>query len=167
LLLLAGGVYFLSYLYILFDVYQTIRFESWFELHNETRETKRRVGLPWLKAGRKANSPRQTGAKSTLAYAANVALRVFSIGIVQSFLVTLFVSGLLLPVVFAGEMPPAASPWENSSLGWIAFNQGTDTEVIFVFVPALVLLWTGMALFIGAFVQLLWQERRMTSPVRE
>lgn len=141
LILVAGGVYFFSYLYILLDVYQTIRFEP--------------VPSP--------SQPSTTG--STLGYATQVALRVFAIGIVQSFLPTLLITGLLLPIVFQDTAAGGAYPWEGSPLGWIAFRGGAGSAA-FVFVPALVLLWTGMALFIGAFVQLLWQDRRVISPVR-
>lgn len=141
LVLVTGGVYFFSYLYILLDVYQTIRFEP----------------VP---------SPSQpSSAGTTLGYATQVALRVFAIGLVQSFLLTLLISGFLLPFVFQDAGPQAACPWESSPLGWIAFGAGMPSAA-FVFVPALVLLWTGMALFIGAFVQLLWQDRRVISPVR-
>ena len=33
------------------------------------------------------------------------------------------------------------------------------------FFPFLIILWTGIALFIGAFVQLLWQDRRITESI--
>jgi hypothetical protein len=33
------------------------------------------------------------------------------------------------------------------------------------FFPALVVLWTGLALFIGAFAQLLWQDRHITESI--
>jgi hypothetical protein len=141
LILVAGGVYFFSYLYILLDVYQTIRFEP----------------IP--------GAFRPSGDGSTLGYATRVALRVYAMGIVQSFLATLLISGLLLPIVFQDGAAQAGYPWESSSLGWIAFGGGSHS-LTFVFAPTLVILWTGMALFIGAFVQLLWQDRHVTSPVR-
>jgi len=170
LLLLAGGVYFLSYLYILFDVHQTIRFESWSEFDGEHRRRAVRKGMnrPGVSALRPGGHAATTsGAESTLGYATWIGLRVFAIGIVQSFLATLFVSGLLLPLVFAEEVQRGVMPWASSSLGWIALGSGRGELPTFVFVPALVLLWTGMALFIGAFAQLLWQERHVMSPARE
>ncbi len=33
------------------------------------------------------------------------------------------------------------------------------------FFPFLIILWTGFALFIGSFVQLLWQDQRITASV--
>ncbi len=141
LLLLTAGVYFFSYLYILLDVYQTVRFEP---AHSFSHAS---------------------SAGSSFGYATAVALRVFAMGIMQSLLATLLISGLVLPFVFADPVSQNVPPWENSALGWIAFPSGPG-PVTFVFVPALVLLWTGMALFIGAFVQLLWQDRRAISPVR-
>ena len=33
----------------------------------------------------------------------------------------------------------------------------------FTYLPKLALLWTGLALLMGAFVQLLWEERQITS----
>src|SRR5690348_70910 len=31
--------------------------------------------------------------------------------------------------------------------------------------PSLIILWTGISLFIGSFVQLLWQDRRITETI--
>lgn len=151
LLLLAAGVYLMSYLYILLDVHHAIRFEPW----------------PARDPPAKSESEPTTSAMhgNILSRAARIALRIHSIGVIQSFLLTLLVTGLMLPLIFPEATGDA--PWKQSFLGWIALTAGIGSGPVFIFVPALVLLWTGLALFIGAFVQLLWQERRVTSPVSE
>jgi hypothetical protein len=153
LLLLAAGVFLMSYLYIILDVYHAIRFESW-----PSRDP------PAGPGGEPASA---TGHGSVLSRAARIALRVHSLGILQSFLCTLPVTGLMLPLIFPQTAEVGGAPWEDSFLGWIALPGDAASGPVFVFVPALVLLWTGMALFIGAFVQLLWQERHVTSPVSD
>jgi hypothetical protein len=163
LLLLGIGTYLLSYIYILFDIYETIKFEPWTQRNLGTQVTRQpRTRWPlWFKS---QSTSTGTGAKSTLTHAAKVAYRLFAIGVLQSFLVTLFLSGLVLPVIFGNESAEASIPWQTSILGAIEIDFGV---LSFVLVPSLVLLWTGMALFIGAFAQLLWQERHVTSPIRE
>ena len=153
LLLLAAGVYLMSYLYILLDVHQAIRFEAW-----PARDSS---------VSRKNDPATRAIHGSTLSRAAGIALRIHSIGVLQSFLLTLLVTGLMLPLIFREAMAVGSAPWEQSFLGWIALSSGVRSDPVFVFAPALVLLWTGLALFVGAFVQLLWQEHRVTSPVRE
>jgi hypothetical protein len=142
-LLLMGGVYSLSYLYILLDVYHTVR----------------------LRPPPRTSSDRPGGSRadSILAYASQVAWRIFGIGVLESFLATVVVSGLLLPIV-GGWGRPDGPWWSASFLGALEFQFG---PLSFVFAPQLVLAWTGMALFIGAFLQLLWQDRHITSPVRD
>lgn len=170
LLVLVLNVLFLSYLYIRFDVYQTIKFELWSEGDHEPHRSKSKLQLrrlPIIKWFRKPSTPKLRRKKSTFAYARRVAWQIFSIGVIQSFLVTLFVSGLLFPValkIFDNGFSDGSLLLRNSLLGWIEIKVGT---VKFIVVPTLVLLWTSMALFIGAFAQLLWQGRHVTSPVSE
>lgn len=170
LLLFVVNVLFLSYLYVRFDVYQTIKFEPWSASTRKVQRSKtmqqlRRLSI--FKRLRKESPSPPKRAKSTFAYARLVAWQIFSIGLIQSFLVTVLVSGLLLPLVLKifGEGSPDSAPLlQNSLCGWIDIELG---GVSFIFVPTLVLLWTSMALFIGAFAQLLWQGRHVTSPVSE
>ncbi|NIV37317.1 MAG: hypothetical protein GWN58_50220, partial [Anaerolineae bacterium] len=148
LLLLAAGVFLMSYLYIILDVYHAIRFESWPSRDPST--------------GPRGEPDGATDHGSVLSRAARIALRIHSLGILQSFLCTLSVTGLMLPLIFPQTAEGGSPPWEQSFLGWITLPGDAASDTVFVFVPALVLLWTGMALFIGAFVQLLWQERHVT-----
>jgi hypothetical protein len=51
----------------------------------------------------------------------------------------------------------------DMDLGFLGFSWQWGQMYSFVFFPRLVLLWTGLALLIGAFAQLLWQDQRITS----
>jgi hypothetical protein len=86
-------------------------------------------------------------------YAVRVSRRIFSIGLLEAFLAVLLSSTLFFPA--------AGLCLSRDFIGGIIFSQGQGLS--FGFFPALVVLWTGLALFIGAFVQLIWQERRITA----
>jgi hypothetical protein len=77
-----------------------------------------------------------------------------STGVLVSFLAALVVTSLLYP---AGKQPISHDLIRSLILQsqWLSFAS----------FPTLVLVWTGLALFISAFVQIIWQERHITSPV--
>lgn len=167
------GVLLLSYLYLLFEVYETIKFNPSSERictpprAGNTRSARRPLLGTRFRGRRLGGAAPEAEAKSTLINAARIAFQIFAIGVVQSFLATTFASGLMLPVTgqaLQGGQAGAPSLLAASSWGWIEIDLGVTS---FIFVPTLILLWTSMAFFIGAFVQLLWQERHVTSPIRE
>ena len=85
-------------------------------------------------------------------------VKVFLIGFCGAFLAVLFSSGLLYQAALSSDR----QFHELIADGLILQVAGVD---VFGFFPKLVILWTGLTLFIGAFVQLIWQDRRITSPL--
>jgi len=85
-------------------------------------------------------------------------VKVFLIGFCGAFLAVLFSSGLLYQAALSSDL----KFHELIADGLILQVAGVD---VFGFFPKLVILWTGLTLFIGAFVQLIWQDRRITSPL--
>lgn len=78
------------------------------------------------------------------------ASQLFWIGLMQSVTIAVVVSTLLSPVV-----------WRRGMRG-IMLDCSVGSVGIY---PTLIFLWAGIALFIGAFAQLLWQARRITEPL--
>lgn len=94
-------------------------------------------------------------------------VRIYLIGLSETLFIVTVASSLIFPVVNLTEKSPGIS----DSLG-ICVRLCTDlipglacNWLSFSFYPALVSLWTGVALFIGSFVQLMWQEKKITSQV--
>lgn len=95
---------------------------------------------------------------STMGRSLSVSLKVLSIGLFEALLAVLFSSTVFY---YNGAIDPAtiqslvdhglAITWEINGLITIGFF------------PTLVLLWTGLSLLIGAFAQLLWQDRQIIS----
>jgi hypothetical protein len=138
-LLLVLGVFAFSYFYILSEVQRAMRFEPWSQ---------------WIKAIR-INQPQST---STFQHAHRMAWRVFALGLVQALLVAIPLSGLTASVPLTQDL------WRNSFLGALEWR---FYAFDFMLVPNLVIMWAGLALFVGSFVQLLWQDRYLTSPFPE
>lgn len=104
--------------------------------------------------------------------------KVFCIGLFESLIASLLVSSILGSAV----LPDQITGWlangkeflrwdpivqamtlvgsDQSLLGFAWRFWGTST---FVYFPRIVLLWTGLALLIGSFAQLLWQDKQITS----
>jgi len=118
-------VYTLSFAYIFTDVYNTTKFLR--SSHDQEEDIIQR--------------------------AVRVSRRIFSIALIEAFLVVLLASSLFFPAVDLNL--------SRDSIGGVIFTQGKGLS--FGFFPALVIFWTGLALFIGAFVQLLWQDKRITA----
>jgi hypothetical protein len=79
--------------------------------------------------------------------------QIYVISLLEAFLVTLISTALCAHAVLDSNL---------LSQGATAILPGVGRLDIF---PRLILLWTGLALFIGAFVQLIWQDRQITSPL--
>lgn len=91
--------------------------------------------------------------KDVVGSAARTSLKVFSIALVETFFVVLIASTLVFPGMNLGLT--------NDSIGGIIASPARG--IAFGFFPVLVVLWTGLTLFIGSFVQLLWQDTRITA----
>lgn len=93
-------------------------------------------------------------------------IKIYLIALSETLLIVTVASSLVFPVVNLGS-----SLRTGDSLGicvnWCAtLIPGLMCDLLsFSFYPALVSLWTGVALFIGSFVQLMWQEKQITAPV--
>jgi hypothetical protein len=85
-------------------------------------------------------------------------VRVFLIGCCGAFLAVLFSSGLLYQAALSSD-----PKFFDLIAGRLILK--VEGANVFGFFPKLVILWTGLTLFIGAFVQLIWQDRRITSPL--
>ena len=79
--------------------------------------------------------------------------QIFVISLLEAFLVTLISTTLCAHAVLDRNM---------LGQGATVILPGVGRLDVF---PRLILLWTGLALFIGAFVQLIWQDRQITSPL--
>jgi hypothetical protein len=101
---------------------------------------------------------------STVSHAAYVSGKIWAIGILEALLAVFFTTTLIFPTI--GLQESSGLPTQDL-IGGIAClkSLGDSCWIEFGFFPGLVLLWTGLTLFVGAFVQLLWQNRRITEAV--
>lgn len=129
--LICSVAYTFSFVYIFIDVHKTLRM------------------LPVSGAGDTAVQPMHRSIRTSF--------QVFSIGLVETFLVVLFTSALTYQVVLS---PQTIRQLETLRLA-VLVNHGNAVSLGFF--PTLVILWTGLTLFIGAFAQLLFTNQRITS----
>jgi hypothetical protein len=87
----------------------------------------------------------------------SVSLKVFSIGLLESFFAVLLTSSIFYKGVFTDC---DLQNWVQK--GWV-ITWEIKGVISLGFFPMLVFLWTGLSLLIGAFAQLLWQDRQITS----
>jgi hypothetical protein len=84
--------------------------------------------------------------------------RIFLIALSETLVIVTIGSSLIFPAVVT-----------NINIGDLksySFGIYASTSLLsFGFFPSLIILWTGVALFIGSFVQLLWQDRRITESI--
>src|SRR5207245_943126 len=83
--------------------------------------------------------------------------RIFLIALAETLFIVTVASSLIFPAVI-------------SSIGNVILNYrfgiyASTSLLSFGFFPSLIILWTGIALFIGSFVQLLWQDQRITESI--
>ena len=83
--------------------------------------------------------------------------RIFLIALAETLFIVTVTSSLIFPAV-------------TSNIGNVILNYrfgiyASTSLLSFGFFPSLIILWTGIALFIGSFVQLLWQDQRITESI--
>jgi hypothetical protein len=83
--------------------------------------------------------------------------RIFLIALSETLFIVTIASSLIFPAV----MPNTGIDITNVSFGIYA----STPLLSFGFFPSLIILWTGITLFIGSFVQLLWQDQRITASI--
>src|SRR5947209_10332251 len=85
------------------------------------------------------------------------ARRIFFIALTETLFIVTVTSSLIFPAVISNGRVDITS---------YRFGIYASTSVLsFGFFPSLIILWTGIALFIGSFVQLLWQDQRITESI--
>ncbi len=146
-ILICLAVYILSFVYIFIDVHKILRLLPLPGQFTVDQDSRRQNKAP--------KTPDQNINPMQLSIA--ISLKVFAIGLFETFLAVLFTSALFYKAIL--------TPDEINLI--LAQNLGFEWQVgeffSFGFFPKLVLLWTGLVIFIGAFVQLIWQDRRITS----
>jgi hypothetical protein len=83
--------------------------------------------------------------------------RIFLIALSETLFFVTITSSLIFPAVISN----IGSEIINYRLGIYA----SISLISFGFFPSLIILWTGIALFIGSFVQLIWQDQRITESI--
>jgi len=83
-------------------------------------------------------------------------MKIFLIAFTETLFVVAVTSTLIFPSVI-----PSLSGLSGNEIGIFI----TTPLLSLGFFPTLIILWTAIALFIGSFVQLLWQGRRITEPI--
>lgn len=89
----------------------------------------------------------------TVSDAVEVSRRLFMIGLVEALVAVVVMSSLLFPSLKSViDLPNDIWQLSFGGGGWVSI----------VYFPGLVALWSGLSLFFGTFIQLLWQDRRLT-----
>jgi hypothetical protein len=83
--------------------------------------------------------------------------RIFLIALSETLFIVTITSSLIFPAVISN----IGNDITNDRFGIYA----STPLLSFGFFPSLIILWTGITLFIGAFVQLLWQDQRITASI--
>jgi hypothetical protein len=77
------------------------------------------------------------------------------IGLNEAIIAVFVASTLFYPALYP-HLPQGAGLVVNTNVGG---------SLSITYFPGLIALWSGLSLFVGAFVQLMWQEKRITAPV--
>jgi hypothetical protein len=94
----------------------------------------------------------------SIAQALKETRRIFLIALSE----TLFMVTVASSIVF----PAVISNIGSNTITNYKFGIYASTPLLSVgFFPFLIILWTGFALFIGSFVQLIWQDQRITASI--
>lgn len=151
-LLLSLSAYCGSLIYFFFDIHKSTRLISF-------------VSQTGLENG-KPGDP-------SIRYSLRMAWKIFWIGLAESFSVTFLVTVIMAhAIVFDNLKYIKMVPWNKVSnvSNWLMSQDGVlgfawqfGSSALFVYLPKVIILWTGLALLIGAFVQLLWQDQQITS----
>ncbi len=130
--LLCLFLYGMSFIYIYIEVYKVFR----------------------LKQARR-NGDESAKKESTMYRSIRVSFQLFCIQVFQSLLFSTFASFILAQLFLSKEKITCLL---HKGIGLQLNLFYSDRYVVYVF-PKLIVLWTGLILFIGAFVQLFWQSR--------
>ncbi len=154
-LLICASVYGGSLIYFFFDIHKSTRL-----LTIPIKETSQYRG------NREQSNP-------SISYSLRMAWKIYWIGLSESFAATLLVTVVFAPAIifdnftniykFPWHYMPDLSAWLIFQKDILGYAWQVGQSGLFVYIPKVVILWTGLALLIGAFVQLLWQEQRITS----
>jgi len=93
--------------------------------------------------------------RGSIEHAVEISRKIFAIGWIEALFAILITATLFFPLIDLS--------YTRDAMGGVIAPP--NWHLPFAFFPALTFLWTGLTLFIGAFVQLLWQDRRITEPV--
>ncbi|MEW6029686.1 MAG: hypothetical protein AB1554_09405 [Chloroflexota bacterium] len=136
LALIGMVVYPMALLYIFINVHKELRYLTY-------------------DAGADSNKGKQN---LMMKHSIRVSLKIFSIGLLESFVAVLVTSSLLYQGVLLDDYSKLRC-FSQCSLT-ATWNIGS---ISIGFFPAIIFLWTGLSLLIGAFAQLLWQDKNLTS----
>jgi hypothetical protein len=132
LTLICLAVYPMALLYIFINVHKELRYLPYDDVASKDKQN------------------------STMKHSIKVSLKIFSIGLLESFFAVLITSALLYKGVFT-EQDICKFTHMGLAMTW------NINGVLIGFFPTLIFLWTGLSLLIGAFAQLLWQDKQITS----
>jgi len=93
----------------------------------------------------------------TIAQALKESGRIYLIALSETLFFVTITSSLIFPSVIS-----------NIGINIMNYRLGIYSSISllsFGFFPSLIILWTGIALFIGSFVQLIWQDQRITESI--
>lgn len=94
----------------------------------------------------------------TLQEALGTSIKIFCIAACQTLIIVTVTSMFVFPAIVY-----SLNNHDSNAPG--IFVMHAFPGLSFGFFPSLILLWGGIALFIGSFVQLLWQDRRITDAI--
>lgn len=127
------------------------------DVHKRTRLQPAPVG---------AQKERGSSRAGPTARSVQTTFRLFAIGVLEATGLTTVISALL---PLADVVKPASPLLRLPGLavaqakGLFTFQLFGSRGLVLSFSPRLILLWAGLALLIGAFAQLLWQDRQITA----
>jgi hypothetical protein len=93
----------------------------------------------------------------SLAQVLKESVRIYLIALSETLFIVTVASSLIFPAVISNIGNEIA----NYRFGIYA----STAPLSFGFFPSLIIIWTGITLFIGSFVQLLWQDQRITASI--
>lgn len=128
------------------------------DVHKSTRL------LP-VDTGRQESSAPTRDARNPMARSVQTTFKVFAIGVLEALGLTTLISSLLPLHTIGAETPLLSLSWlKVLQIGDLMIFEVTGEQcLVLMYSPRLIVLWAGLALLIGAFAQLLWQDRRITA----
>jgi len=102
---------------------------------------------------------------NAMARSVRAAFKIFAIGVLEALGLTILIASLLPLATTANAVLVVSYSWlkifANDLL--FIFEMGGDKGLVLAYSPKIAVLWAGLALLIGAFAQLLWQDRQITA----